>query len=439
VLRHAFFLQDGERLRAVSDEVLRLGGVVDWVTVHAWAMRGLSFIWSDPQLADEAFENGRRVARQAGIATDQGIWASWYGMLIGRAADKDEINVVLEQWRADHNESRQHPCPELIAMLALFGDVGTAVELDREAPACTPARSRSVQFARILISAAQGDLDLMRRQLVEHVAFCRETGQPHSQPAALTGFAKLAFEAGDFEEASRLLATVRTAPRPFRNMMDEVVYVQLVEALRNRLDAATRKRCRAEGSAKTVGDALAAQSAVGGTSNDEDIARSTVSRRFSALLFTDIVASTEGVRVIGDKAWSDVIGAHNRMVRTCVTRHGGREVDNRGDGFVAVFSAPGDAVASALEAVRTVETLGITIRAGVHAGECEHVDGEVNGIAVHAAARVMSSAGSGQVLVSPVVRNAMLGGELNFESNGFHQLKGIEEPWELFAVSTGTV
>jgi class 3 adenylate cyclase len=75
------------------------------------------------------------------------------------------------------------------------------------------------------------------------------------------------------------------------------------------------------------------------------------------------------------------------------------------------------------------------LRAGLHTGECELARGDVTGIAVHLAARVLAVAAAGEVVVSSTVRDLLLGSDLRFEDRGRHKLKGIEGQWALFAVS----
>jgi class 3 adenylate cyclase len=154
----------------------------------------------------------------------------------------------------------------------------------------------------------------------------------------------------------------------------------------------------------------------------------------ATVLFTDLVNSTARLRELGDVRWQALLAEHQAVVRRHLEHFRGREVKTTGDGFLATFDSPARALKCAL-AIRTgVEPLGLEIRAGIHTGECEVVQGDVSGIAVHLAARVMGAAGPGEVLVSSTVRDLLLGSELRFEDRGRHELKGIEGDWQLFAV-----
>lgn len=158
----------------------------------------------------------------------------------------------------------------------------------------------------------------------------------------------------------------------------------------------------------------------------------------AAVLFTDIVGSTERVTELGDRGWRDILSRHHAIVRAELVRFGGREVDTAGDGFFAVFDVPASAVHCARAVIEALTTLGIQIRAGVHIGEVSLMGDKVGGIAVHIGARVMAIAGAGEVLVSSTVKELVTGSELVFSDRGQHSLKGFTEPWHLFRLeSTG--
>lgn len=117
------------------------------------------------------------------------------------------------------------------------------------------------------------------------------------------------------------------------------------------------------------------------------------------------------------------------------TRFGRHGLNTTGDGFVASFDGPGRAIRCACDISDGVSTLGLEIRAGLHTGEGEIVDGKLGGIALpYIAARVLAEADAGEVLVSSTVRDLVAGGGLEFEDRGEHDLKGVPEPWRLFAV-----
>lgn len=156
-------------------------------------------------------------------------------------------------------------------------------------------------------------------------------------------------------------------------------------------------------------------------------------RVLATVLFTDLVGSTERVRTLGDRAWADLLAAHQADVRRELEHFGGEEIDTAGDGFLAVFDGPARAIRCAQAVRAAAASLELEVRAGVHTGEIERVDGAARGIAVHVAARVASEAGSGEVFVTATTRDLVAGSGLEFEDRGERPLKGIEEARRLFA------
>jgi len=157
-------------------------------------------------------------------------------------------------------------------------------------------------------------------------------------------------------------------------------------------------------------------------------------RILATVLFTDIVDSTAKLAELGDRRWRELLTQHHARVRQQLARFRGREVDTAGDGFFASFDGPARAIRCASAIVDAVADLGIEVRAGLHTGECEQVDGKVGGIAVHIGARVAANAGAGEVVVSRTVRDLVAGSGIEFQDCGSAELKGIPGSWELFRV-----
>lgn len=163
-------------------------------------------------------------------------------------------------------------------------------------------------------------------------------------------------------------------------------------------------------------------------------------RALGAVLFTDIVDSTALIADLGNRRWRDLLEAHNALVRREIVRYSGREIDTAGDGFVAAFAGPSDAISCARAAIEAVAWIGIDLRAGVHAGEFELVGERVgqpkpSGIAMSIGARVADLATAGEVLVSDTVRQLLVGSDFVFEDRGTHTLKGIPGKWAVFLVT----
>jgi class 3 adenylate cyclase len=154
----------------------------------------------------------------------------------------------------------------------------------------------------------------------------------------------------------------------------------------------------------------------------------------ATLMFTDIVGSTAKLAQIGDVRWRDLLIEHNAAMRTELDRHRGRELQTTGDGFLAAFDSASRAVRCAQAMVEAARRIGLQIRAGCHTGEVEIAQGDVFGVAVHAASRVMSLAGDSEVLVSWTTRDLLAGSNVRLESRGHHALKGLEGEREVFRV-----
>jgi class 3 adenylate cyclase len=159
-------------------------------------------------------------------------------------------------------------------------------------------------------------------------------------------------------------------------------------------------------------------------------------RLLATILFTDIVDSTATAAAMGDRAWREVVERHHALVRGFLGRFRGVEVDTAGDGFFATFDGPARAVRCAQQIVGAMDTLGIEIRAGVHTGECQIIDGKVGGLGVVIGARVGSLARPQEILVSRTVKDLVAGSGLDFEDAGEHELKGIPDSWHLYRVVT---
>jgi len=157
-------------------------------------------------------------------------------------------------------------------------------------------------------------------------------------------------------------------------------------------------------------------------------------RALATVLFTDIVASTERARQVGDRRWAELLDTHDRLARELVGELGGRLVKSTGDGILALFDRPGRGIRCATALRDRLRGTGIQIRAGVHTGEVLLRGDDVGGIAVHFAARVMAAAAPGEVLVSGTVRDLVAGSDYVLEDRGAHALKGIDGEWRLYSV-----
>lgn len=157
-------------------------------------------------------------------------------------------------------------------------------------------------------------------------------------------------------------------------------------------------------------------------------------RLLAAVLFTDIVGSTERAAELGDLRWREVLDEHDRRVRRAVEAAGGRLVKTTGDGVLACFDGAARAVRCAQALVVEAKRLGIPVRAGVHVGECERRGDDIGGMTVHVAARVLALARADEVLATSTVREALVGTGIGFDLRGAETLRGVPGTWTVFAV-----
>jgi class 3 adenylate cyclase len=157
-------------------------------------------------------------------------------------------------------------------------------------------------------------------------------------------------------------------------------------------------------------------------------------RVLATVMFTDLVGSTKRAAHMGDRAWASLLDRHHSMTRVAIDEFGGEPVKTLGDGMLATFTGPAQAVRCARRVIGETASLGLDVRTGVHTGELELADGDVAGMAVHLAARIMGLAEGGEVLVSRTVRDLVIGSELRFSERGEHELRGVPDRWSLYAL-----
>lgn len=158
-------------------------------------------------------------------------------------------------------------------------------------------------------------------------------------------------------------------------------------------------------------------------------------RVLATVVFTDIVDSTATAQRLGDVPWRRLLEEHDTTIRTLLDRYRGQEVATTGDGFLALFDGAERALRAALGMAAACDDIGVPIRVGIHTGEVEVVPGNIRGVTVHVAARVMALAGPGEVLVSSTTRDLVESRELAFDDRGTHELKGVTGARPLFLVT----
>jgi class 3 adenylate cyclase len=157
-------------------------------------------------------------------------------------------------------------------------------------------------------------------------------------------------------------------------------------------------------------------------------------RVLATVLFTDIVGSTRRAAELGDRAWLRLLGEHDELVHRVIAGASGRVVKSTGDGVLATFDGPVRGIRAADAIMRGTADLGLSLRAGLHAGEIEMSDGDIAGMAVHISARVSALAGPDEILVTSTVKELVVGSDLTFDDRGSRILKGVPDRWRLYAV-----
>ena len=156
----------------------------------------------------------------------------------------------------------------------------------------------------------------------------------------------------------------------------------------------------------------------------------------AAVLFSDLVSSTEHATAVGDARWKQLLDRHDDVSRACVGRRGGTVVNTTGDGVVATLPSAIGAIRAAQELRTALEAEGLAVRVGIHVGDIDRRGANISGLGVVTAARVMALASGGEILVSSTVVLAATGEAIEFESRGQRPLKGLPGTWELYAVSS---
>jgi class 3 adenylate cyclase len=160
------------------------------------------------------------------------------------------------------------------------------------------------------------------------------------------------------------------------------------------------------------------------------------SRQLATMMFTDVVDSTSRASELGDARWRTLLEAHDATTVAEAARHGGNVVKNLGDGYLLTFEGPGAAIAAGRSIQAAVARIGLGVRIAVHTGEVERRGGDITGVAVNLASRMMGVAAAGDMVVSGTVRGLVAGSGITFEHRGQHQFKGIQEIWDVYCVTS---
>jgi class 3 adenylate cyclase len=323
--------------------------------------------------------------------------------------------------------------PERVSHLVLFGGFARAADL--LAPGLTPEELLGRLDLRV---KNWGTGDMMK------VVSPSEAADPNAIPA-LAKFERLASSPGAIRtimmlnaqiDVTPILSSVQIPTLVQHRSADRVVSVVLGRGLATQIAGARYVEYSGSDHAFWSGDTEAMLGDIEEfITGHRDSGAAELERVLATVLFTDIVDSTRSAAALGDQRWRRLLDDHDRLAQQVIGRHRGNLVKSTGDGVLATFDGPGRAVRCALAFGSAAKQIGLPLRAGLHTGEIEVRGTDIGGIAVHAAARVMSQSGSDEVLVSRVVTDLVAGAGLKFAERGSFELKGLPGKWDLFAAS----
>jgi class 3 adenylate cyclase len=237
---------------------------------------------------------------------------------------------------------------------------------------------------------------------------------------------------GEFD-VREVLPSIRVPTLVIHRRQDDFIKIEHSRYIAGRIPGARLVELEGVDNMFSVGDSEAVMGEIEEFLTGERQAREP-DRTLATVLFTDICGSTERAAEMGDRGWRFMLERHDALFRRSLGRHRGREVKRTGDGFLATFDGPARAIRCASDVAEAVGSIGLQVRAGLHTGELEVMDGDLGGLAVHIAARVMGTAAPSEVLVSSTVKDLVVGSGIEFEDRGPHELRGVPGEWRLFAV-----
>jgi len=303
-------------------------------------------------------------------------------------------------------------------------------ELGEDYTPSTEQIARNQELGRAIRSAWGSGAAL--KGLLPSVRSLRQLGMLERMSAS-PGMARATLESAFRIDVRPILPTI-TAPTLIIHARDEVVPVQGGRYLSDHIPGARLLEVDGVDHVPWLIDPDRITTAIEEFLTGSHAAPSQSHRALRTVVFTDMVASTQHAAATGDERWRAVLHRLGEITAELTERFGGTVVKSTGDGHLTTFDGPTQAIRCA-DALRDhAETLGIQIRAGIHTGECELLDADIGGIAVHIAARICGHAGAGDILVSRTVRDLVVGSGTGFEDRGTVALRGVPGSWQLLAV-----
>jgi len=324
--------------------------------------------------------------------------------------------------------------PDRVRGLILFGGI-VCGQIGPHNPAGARWEAAASRLRIVVDNWGEGHLLEMFSPTLAGAPFARRVAGIHERAMASPAMARAAFDAILDTDVRDILPTINV-PTLVLHRIGDVVPIEGARYLAEHVPGARLVEFPGSDHYWWVGEAAPIADAIEEFVTGAKPERSN-DRMLATVLFTDIVGSTERAAALGDAQWRRLLEQHNSLSNQQIAAFRGRAVTSTGDGFLAVFDGPARGVRCARALIEGMQELGLEIRAGLHTGECERVDGDnIGGLAVHIGARISALAGPGEVLVSSTVRDLVAGAGIEFESTGEHELRGIPGTWGVHRVVT---
>jgi pimeloyl-ACP methyl ester carboxylesterase len=322
--------------------------------------------------------------------------------------------------------------PERVQALVLYATFASMSARDDWPPGVTPLITDNLEMVRDIWGRDGGAVELMAPS-VASIPEWRDLWAKFERYSATPATMVALFQMNSQIDVRSLLPAIRVPTLVLHRRDDRCCPLEGARRMAEAIPGARFVELEGEDHFPYTGDSGAIVAEVEEFLTGQRHEAAVSERVLATALLTDIVASTERATKLGDSKWRQLLDAHDELATRQLRRCRGRLVKSTGDGILATFDGPARAINCASAMRDGVRALGLEIRAGLHTGEIELRGDDIGGIAVHIAARVLSKAQPGEVLVSRTLTDLVAGSDLRFEDRGEHELKGVAEKWHLFA------
>jgi adenylate cyclase len=157
------------------------------------------------------------------------------------------------------------------------------------------------------------------------------------------------------------------------------------------------------------------------------------------ILFTDLVEFSNWSMKAGDAAAVELLRKVSQAIEPPVAENTGKVVKRLGDGMMAVFADPADALAAVNDAQARLEDIEISgyrpvLRAGMHVGRPERVGDDYFGVDVNIAARVAEAATGGEILATDKVLAELDEDTIKAKRKRMFRAKGVPTEIKVYSI-----